>query len=303
MKKVLSIQSFFEQYPDDESCLQYLAAAKWRLGYVCRKCGGGSYGKGYTRFARRCKNCGYDESATAHTMFHKCKFGIQKAFLVVFRIGSRKKGVSSTELSVEIAVNQKTAWLFRRKTQQAMKSESVGFLNGRVDVDECSVGGHRQNKQGRSLHGKKHAQIAVEIRDDGSMGRAYALPIADFTTASLRKLFGYCVHPLAEVRTDGYHSYRPLLAEYPNMTYELSDCGQNFPETHLVILNLKNWLRGIHHHCSKQHFENYLDEFFYRFNQRGKSIRDKIFDNLITRFAESKHYPYKDLIRGRDLHG
>jgi hypothetical protein len=174
MKKQISIQSFFEKFPDDEACYRYLADQKWQNGFICQKCGCDQYGKGYTRYARRCKSCRYDESVTANTMFHKCKFGIQKAFIALFRIGSKKKGISSTELSDEIDVNQKTAWLFRRKTQQAMKSKSPVILEGEVDIDEFSVGGHRSNMQGRSLEGKKHVQVAVEVKENGRMGRAYA---------------------------------------------------------------------------------------------------------------------------------
>lgn len=128
------------------------------------------------------------------------------------------------------------------------------------------------------------------------MGRAYGLPIDDFTTTSLRKVFDWCVHPMADVRVDGFHGYRALMQEYPNMAYELSDGGQNFAEIHLVIMNLKNWLRGIHHHCSKEHFENYLDEFFYRFNRRGKNIRKNILSNLISRFVASAPLTYNDII-------
>ena len=295
MKKQISIQSFFEKYPDDESCYRYLAEQKWKDGFSCQKCGCNEYGKGYTLYARRCKSCRYDESVTANTMFHKCKFGIHKAFMALFRIGSKKKGISSTELSNEIDVNQKTAWLFRRKAQQAMKSKSPVILEGQVDIDEFGVGGHRSNMQGRSLEGKKHAQVAVEVKDGGRMGRAYALAIADFTTPSLRRVFDWCVHPMADVRVDGFYGYRALMAEYPNMGYELSDGGENFKEIHLVILNMKNWLRGIHHHCSKQHFENYLDEFFYRFNRRGKNIRKNILGNLINRFVSSPPLTYKGI--------
>lgn len=36
MKKQISIQSFFEKYPDDESCYRYLAEEKWKDGFHCQ---------------------------------------------------------------------------------------------------------------------------------------------------------------------------------------------------------------------------------------------------------------------------
>jgi len=40
------------------------------------------------------------------------------------------------------------------------------------------------------------------------------------------------------------------------------------PIIHLVLSNLKTWLRGIHHGVSPQHLQAYLNEFTFRFNRR-----------------------------------
>ncbi len=42
--------------------------------------------------SRRCSQCGYDESATAGTLFHKLKFSLLKAFEMVYEITTSKKG-------------------------------------------------------------------------------------------------------------------------------------------------------------------------------------------------------------------
>ena len=69
---------FYAQFHNDETCYKYLADLKWKAGYIFKKYNHTSYSKGNLPYYRRCKNCGYDESVTAHTMFHKCKMGIQK---------------------------------------------------------------------------------------------------------------------------------------------------------------------------------------------------------------------------------
>ena len=63
-----------------------------------------------------------------------------------------------------------------------------------------------------------------------------------------------------------------------------SNKGNNFPELHIHIMNIQGWLRGIHHHCSKEHLQGYLDECHYRYNRRNHM--ETIFDNLITRMVE-----------------
>ena len=78
----LSTFEFQHHFKDGSDCLAYLANLKWKDGYQCRRCHCKDYTKGYLPFARRCKHCRYDESATAHTIFHNLKFNLLKAFLL-----------------------------------------------------------------------------------------------------------------------------------------------------------------------------------------------------------------------------
>src|SRR5215471_16109647 len=131
----ITIQQFNKFFQNEDDCKQYLFDFKWREGYRCRKCNSTKSCKGRTAFHVRCKTCGYDESATAHTLFHKIKIPLLKAFGMSFRITVRKKGMSTTELAKEFAVNQKSSWLFKRKSQEAMKSSGKHLLENKVEVD------------------------------------------------------------------------------------------------------------------------------------------------------------------------
>ncbi|MBQ9588129.1 MAG: transposase, partial [Bacteroidales bacterium] len=55
---------------------------------------------------------------------------------------------------------------------------------------------------------------------------------------------------------------------------------------HLHIMNVKGWLRGIHHHCTRERLQGYLDEYHFRFNRR--SNKDTIFDVFIRRMVYNK---------------
>ena len=149
MFSTLSTFGFQRQFTDMASCLAYLADLKWKEGDQCRKCSCQNYTKGYHPFARRCQQCRYDESATAHTIFHNLKFNLLKAFYGVFRY-CKKKGISSYELAKEIEVSQPTAWLFHCKLQQTMQSSGKHPLTGEVHIDEYVTGGPEPGKPGRS---------------------------------------------------------------------------------------------------------------------------------------------------------
>lgn len=282
----MNIIEFGKRFQSNADCLQYLMDIKWDAGFKCCKCGSLKHWKGKQWTNLRCHDCGYEESATSGTVFHKIKFGLLKAFHICYRICVSKKGMSSCELSRELSLRQKTCWTFKRKIQEAMKSSGKHPLTGRVDVDEIAIGGHDEQCQGRSKGDKKLVCLSVEIRENQKMGRAYGVIINDYSSAELRKIFDMHIsQEKAQVRTDEWTGYTPLESEY-EMERIKSDKGKNFPEMHTLIMNLKSWLRGIHHQCSEKHMQGYLNEFFYRFNRRmfGKNS----FHNLIVKMVETK---------------
>lgn len=141
MQNILTITDFRNRFKTEEDCLNYLIDIKWRQDYKCVKCKCEEYGKGRQWFYRCCKHCGYDESATANTLFHKCKLGLLRAFEIAYRISVKKKGMSSCELAKEFGCCQMSAWLLKAKFQNAMKSSGQYPLEDHVEVDEFLVGG------------------------------------------------------------------------------------------------------------------------------------------------------------------
>jgi hypothetical protein len=74
-------------------------------------------------------------------MFDKVKFSLLNAFHIVFKISTKKKGMSSLALSNEFELLQETCWKFKWKMQQAMASSLLQPLQGTVHVDEFMIGG------------------------------------------------------------------------------------------------------------------------------------------------------------------
>ena len=61
----------------------------------------------------------------------------------------------TTELAKEVGVTQKTAWIFKRKLQEAMKNSEQFPLTNEVHMDEFVLGQKEKGKPGRSLGKKK----------------------------------------------------------------------------------------------------------------------------------------------------
>ena len=285
---------FYSRFQSDDDCYKYLADIKWENGYICRKCGHTHYYKGEKPYSRRCSKCKYDESPTTGTGFDKLEFPLLLAFHIAFKISTNKKGMSSLELSEEYELRQKTCRSFKWKIQQAMKSTCMYPLEGEVHVDEFFVGGEEEQKRGRSHGKKKLVQVALEVLPGKGVGRAYARVIDDASAKSLSPLFAEHIAKDAHVITDDWNGYKPLKKDYHNMEHRLSDDGNNFPDIHIHIMNIKSWLRGIHHHCSKEQFQGYLDEYHFRYNRRNNM--DTIFDVLIRRMMAMKPIRLKNNI-------
>ena len=244
------------------------------------------YIKGKQPSSRRCRQCGYDESTTSGTLFHKLKFGIDKAFEMLYEIATSKKGANSIWLAEHFGVNQKTAWAFRQKVQSAMKSSEQYPLEGEVHVDEFEIGTPQKGEQGRSKSEKKTRVVIAFEHRDGKSGRGYAKIIEDYSAKSLKPLFDKHIKSDANILADGWSGYKPLKEDYKNLEQILSNKGKNFKMLHIQIRNFKNWLRGVHSYCNKEYLHKYIDEYFFRFNRRNH--RGSILDKIIERFVLSK---------------
>jgi transposase-like protein len=292
MFSTLSAFEFQKQFTDRNACLSFLAGLKWKDGFVCKQCGCTKATKGYHPFSMRCGHCRYDESASAHTVFHNLKFSLPKAFYAVFRY-CKKKGMSSYELAKEVGISQPTAWLFHCKLQQTFTSSGKYPLTGEVHVDEFVTGGPEKGKPGRSDGKKKKTLIMVEVRPGGKTGRVYCRQIADYTKETLYPAIEATVAKDAEIVTDEYPSYDKLKEQFPKAKQRKSNAGKNFPILHQQIMNMKGWLRGIHHQCSEKHYQKYLNEYCFRTNRRN--TEKNIFGNIMLRVVSIKTKTFKEL--------
>ena len=152
-----NLLEFADRFRTDENCKEYLAGIKWANGFQCRKCG---HDKSQIRkdFSRTCNICSHQESATSNTLFHKVKFGVRKAFFIVFEMATSTESLSASYVSVRFGVTEKTARLFMHKVREAMESNGDNPMNGTVHVDEFVLGGREKEQIGRSIKPGKRKQ-------------------------------------------------------------------------------------------------------------------------------------------------
>jgi len=127
MSAGLDFDEFSKAYPDQESCLKFLAELKWKDGYQCKKCAHTHYYAGHIPYSRRCAHCGYEESATAHTILQNVRIPINKSFYLIYLLYSTKGKISSHKLSETLGIRQSTCWAYSKKIKEQIAEKKLSF--------------------------------------------------------------------------------------------------------------------------------------------------------------------------------
>jgi transposase-like protein len=110
----------------------------------------------------------------------------------------------------------------------------------------------------------------------------YAMRIENYSSKELKRLFVKHISPEAEVTTDLWKGYRPLMEEY-NIIQVESNGGLNFKALHTMIHQIKSWIRTTYSWVSEFNINRYIDEFCYRINR--SQMKNNIFNNIIARMV------------------
>lgn len=117
------VERFKAVIPDEKTSLKLLADIKWKDGFVCSKCGSTNYCKGKSESSRRCTRCKKEESATAHTIFHRCKIPMNQAMEIAYLV-CNVAAISSYEISRQLAMRHMTCYGFQKKVIKCLKGEN-----------------------------------------------------------------------------------------------------------------------------------------------------------------------------------
>jgi ribosomal protein S27AE len=125
-RSVMNFKEFQQIFIDDHACYSYLAKVKWKdpKDARCSRC---DYGTNtiLSNFSRRCGKCGYVESVTNGTLFHRLKFPILKAFYITYRTSNSIKELPTIiDMAEEINLRPGTLGNFRQKVIQLLQSYS-----------------------------------------------------------------------------------------------------------------------------------------------------------------------------------
>jgi len=272
-------------FATEEACRAYLARLRWPTGFRCPRCG--SEKAWPVRGLWECAGCRCQTSVTAGTIFQDTRIPLPVWFRAMWWVTTQKNGASALGLQRVLGLKKyQAAWTMLHKLRRAMVRPGRDLLTGRVEVDECYVGGLEEGLPGR-LNLEK-ALVVVAAQEDGpGTGRIRMRQIPDASAESLMPFVQDTVAPGSVIHTDGWLGYLPL--ESKGYEHEVTFLkgkkketpSELMPRVHRVISLLKRWLIGTHQGAvSHKHLDYYLDEFTFRFNRRRSKSRGKLFFRL-----------------------
>ena len=279
-----TILDFEQRFATEEACREYVAQLRWPEGFCCPRCGHGEVWI-MKRGLYWCRQCDYQVSVRAGTIFHDSRKSLWLWFRAIWYVVNQKHGVSALGLQRVLGLGSyRTAWTWLHKLRCAMARPGRDRLLGTVEVDETYIGGKKPGKRGRGAAGKTLVVVAVEDKGD-KIGRIRLRRVADTSAASLIPAVQESVEDGALVRTDGWISYEKLSSKgYEHIVVRKdASVGDNLlPLVNRVVALLKTWLQGTHQGAVRpSHLDYYLDEFTFRFNRRTSRSRGKLFYRLV----------------------
>jgi transposase-like protein len=244
---------------------------------VCPRCGCAAVYEFRARRIFKCKACERQFSITSGTIFASRKLAIRDylAAIAIFVIGA--KGYPALQLSRDLGVAYKTAFVLAHKLREAMAAETADAkLSGVVEVDGAYFGGYvrpenyaevrRDRRLSEHQTGKRKAVVVMRSRKGRTLpfvfkGEADALP-----TVVERVVPGSTVHA---DESPVWDRLRDLFAlKRINHSVAFSDEGACTNQAESYFSRLRRAEIGTHHHISGRYLHAYAREMAWREDHR-----------------------------------
>ncbi|OGN90760.1 MAG: hypothetical protein A2Z70_01390 [Chloroflexi bacterium RBG_13_48_17] len=271
-----TIKDFNAQFPDDDTCLEFLFQARYPLGVTCPNCL--KIANHYKRSSRKsytCSLCGNDIFPTAGTIFHKSATPLRLWFYAMFLMSSTRCGISAKQLERELGVTYKTAWRMFKQIRSLM-GEDTKPMNGNTEVDETYMGGKHHGKPGRGAEGK--TPVVGLVNREAS--QVVTKVVTDVKSRTIMPIIWDNIPRDAQniVHTDELASYNYV--QKLGYTHQIVRHGAGEyarGNTHVNSIEgfwslVKRGIGGVYHAVSPKYLQTYFNEYGFRYNHRNSGI-------------------------------
>jgi transposase-like protein len=308
-----SIIDLVNQFPTDKSCHHYLVGQRWGGGYMeCPydDCNGDTPYVFKDGIRYKCKCCQRIYTAKTGTIFEASKLPMIKWFVAIYLV-MHKKGISSIQLSKDVAVTQKTAWFMLHRIRKVLGNNEDEILEGTIQLDETFVGGKNKNRhwdkkvknsQGRSFKDKTPVMGMLQqnvyefierpnkVQPEKTVVERIIVKPSVIKCRVIENTKGEVLQPIIKanvlagsiVVSDEWWAYQGLNSTYNHQIVDhahgqyVNATGHTSNALEGGWSHLKRSIFGIYHKVSKNHLDKYVDEFVFKHNYRTFDVREQI---------------------------
>lgn len=274
-----SIRDLQQDFPDEESCLEWLVDWVHPNGVTCRSCE--AVTKHYRikdRKAYSCGRCGTQTYPMAGTILANTKIPLTLWFYVIFVMANAKSGVSSAQIARQTGVNEKTALRMTHQIRKMMNPPIEEF-KGEVEMDEtfCHANVYKRSTamSRYGYTGSRTGEILFGMVERDT-GRAKVFHVRSAGARVIKPIIYQNVKESSVIHSDGYQLYRGLGSGYEHRWtnhgamefYTESSHTQNIEN---LWGGFKRGLKGVYRSIHKDYLQAYANEFAWRYSNRNST--------------------------------
>ncbi|MHC5656042.1 IS1595 family transposase [Stappia sp. ICDLI1TA098] len=247
---------------------------------VCPECGCCDSYDLKTRQIYKCKGCSRQYSITSGTIFHSRKLAVRDILAVIAVFINGAKGYSALQLSRDLTVDYKTAFVMLHKVREAIKlARDEGALSGDVAVDGAYFGGYvkpaneakgRKDRRLKAHQSGKRQSVIVALDANGHTLTHVAVTEAEgvaFIAANVQH--GSTVHADEASHWDKLAAYFPMKRINHKEAYSKDGACTNAAES--FFSRLRRAEIGTHHKIAGRYLNAYSTEMAWREYSRRES--------------------------------
>lgn len=300
-----TINQFFDEFHNDDACLNYLFRNEFGEITLCPNCSNYSeFTKIKNRKAYQCPKCSYQIYPTANTIFHKSSTSLRCWFSAIYLSSILTNGISSRNLEKLIPVSNKTALRMTHQIQTILKDNSTDKFTGIVSVDETYIGAETKNwhewkRIARKIGGGYAHRTGVMTIIEQQTGRVRTIILKVESKLSNSNIVKKYVDSSAILVTDsakhfaGLDKYfkRHIRVNHKMGEFVKEGLTSNFNENYNSTL--KRRVKGTHINVDPKYLSKYASLNTFKYIHRNKP--HQIFDLILQRVRKSNGHPVTPL--------